>query len=54
MTLNTAGKGTKQIKVPLTIPAKTDTVEVWAYTMGDAGFFRTDPYLTIVPVPKVK
>ncbi len=51
MTLNAAGKGTKQIKVPLTIPDGVDTVQVRASTLGHAGFFGTDPYLTLVPVP---
>ena len=54
MTLNAAGKGTKQIKVPLTIPSGTDTVTVYPYTMGGAGYFGIDPYPVSVPVPKVK
>ncbi len=54
VTLNAAGKGTKQIKVPLTIPAGTNTVEVYVSAYGEAGNFETDPYPVSVPVPKVK
>ncbi len=55
MTLNAAGKGTKQIKVPLSItPSITKTVWVIVHTSGDAGDFETDPFSVSVPVPKVK
>ncbi len=54
MTLNAAGKGTKQIKVQLTGLDGTDTVSVWADTLGGAGGVATDPSPTPVPVPKSK
>ncbi len=41
MTLNAAGKGTKQIKVQLT---GLDILGVRPYTSGDAGDFETDPF----------
>ncbi len=56
MTLNAAGKGTKQIKVQLELTGLDDeeAIKVWVDTDGDAGYFITDPFPVSVPVPKVK